>query len=322
MNTERTDLQRWCFVLLFLGLGLSCNITHGQQPHLYREIQVETDNDAYTLNIDRDQYYSNGFYVRYRRSTDSTKWKSGVAKVIRSYHFNHRIFSPKHLWWEEVEEMDRPYAGQMSLSYAREAYYQTGSYLKLQGELGWMGPALGTGNLQYNWHKTFRMQLPKGWDYEISNAPIVNGYATYAQTLWSAKTLDFISESNLALGTTFTHARQELMVRYGAIKPIQHSTQYNGVPGIANKIVDYQEVYFFLSPGIEYVAYNATIEGNLFGNESIYTETREPWVVQWRAGIMVSWTKFDLGLIYYRRTRETTEATYHKYMGIRMNQRF
>ena len=83
-----------------------------------------------------------------------------------------------------------------------------------------------------------------------------------------------------------------------------------------------REFYFFFSPGIEYVAYNATIEGNLIGKESIYTEIREPWVFQMRSGLMMSWTKFDFALIYYRRTKETTESIYHKYVGIRLNQRF
>lgn len=294
----------------------------GQNKVLRRELQVENDNDAYTLNLSRDQYYSNGVAIRYRRLTDSVKWASSMEKVIRSYDINHRIFSPRHLFWADSADMDRPYAGQMSLAASNEYYYKTGSYLKVKLELGWMGPALRTGDLQYNWHKTFGMQLPFGWDYEINDAPIINAYGTYAKNLVSGAILDLTTESNLAMGTTFTNVRQEVMVRFGTFKPIQQSTQYNGVLGIENAGPGNHEFYFFLSPGVEYVAYNATIEGNLIGKESIYTETREPWVFQMRAGIMMSFTKFDFALLYYRRTKETTEAIYHKYIGIRMNQRF
>lgn len=308
-------------VIIILVL-LSTSLTYAQQKRLVRELQVENDNDAYTLNLSRDQYYSNGVAIRYRALTDSTKWKPHLAKMIRSYDLNHRIYSPKHLFWENVEEMDRPYAGQIALAASNEYYYNKSAYLKAKLELGWMGPSLRTGDLQYEWHKAFGMQLPLGWDYEINDAPIINTYATYAQTILSGKILDLSSESNLALGTSFTHLRQELTVRFGTFKPIQHSTHFNGVLGIENKGPDNHEFYFFLSPGYEYVAYNATIEGNLIGKESIYTETREPWVFQMRAGIMASWTKFDFALLYYRRTKETTEAQYHKYVGIRMNQRF
>lgn len=311
--------MRFLIILTLLPISF---LGYGQKKYLTKELQVENDNDAYTLNLTRDQYYSNGVAIRYRMLLDSSKWSSSMAKVIRSYDLNHRIYSPKYLFWDDVNDMDRPYAGQMALAASNEYYYKTDRYLKAKLELGWMGPSLRTGDLQYEWHKAFGMTLPLGWDYEINNAPIINTYATYAHTLISSQTLDFIAESNLALGTSFTHVRQEITIRFGTFKPIQNSTHYNGVLGIENKGPANHEFYFFLSPGFEYVAYNATIEGNLIGKESIYTETREPWVYQMRAGIMASWTKFDFALLYYRRTKETTESTFHKYIGIRMNQRF
>ena len=306
-------------ILLFLILSIP---SWSQKKYLIRELQVENDNDAYTLNLTRDQYYSNGVALRYRLLLDSSNRKSTFNKVIRAYELNHRIYSPRRLWWDNVDDMDRPYAGQITVAASNEYYLKNSSYLKLEVELGWMGPALRTGDLQYHWHKTFGMQLPLGWDYEINNAPIINGYGTYSKSLASSNGIDLSSESNIALGTTFTNLRQEVMVRFGKFKGIEESTQYNGVLGIENDGPDNHEFYFFLSPGLEYVAYNATIEGNLFGEESIYTETREPVVFQMRAGIMASWTKFDFALLYYRRTKETTEATFHKYVGIRMNQRF
>jgi len=311
--------MRW--TLVFFSY-LTIIIGYGQEQFLNRELQVESDNDAYTLNLNRDQYYSNGLAIRYRLLTDSTKWKSGHEKVIRSYDFNHRIYNPRNLWWERVDGLDRPYAGQISLATSNEFYYKNQSYLKTKFELGFMGPSLRTGDIQYTWHKTWGMQLPLGWDYEINDAPIINAYGTYAKTLVSGETMDLITESNLALGTTFSNVRQEFMIRYGTFKPIQKSTQYNGVLGIENTGMGNKEFYFFLSPGVEYVAYNATIEGNLIGKKSVHTEVREPWVFQMRAGLMMSWTKFDFALIYYRRTKETTESFYHKYMGIRLNQRF
>lgn len=308
-------------IIVALSL-LTCSLVSGQKRFLTQELQVENDNDAYTLNLTRDQYYSNGVAIRYRILMDSAQFKDNFTKVIRSYDLNHRIYSPRHLFWENVEQMDRPYAGQITLAASNEYYFRKGAYLKAKVELGWMGPSIRTGDLQYGWHKTFGMQLPLGWYYEINDAPIINTYATYAKELSSGEVLDLIAESNLALGTTFTHLRQEFTIRFGTFKPIQQSTHYNGVLGIENKGPANHEFYFFFSPGVEYAAYNATIEGNLIGKESIYTETRVPWIFQMRAGLMASWTKFDAALLYYRRTKETTEAVFHKYVGIRLNQRF
>ncbi|MEM9341228.1 MAG: lipid A deacylase LpxR family protein [Bacteroidota bacterium] len=297
-------------------------ITLSQKKVLNRELMVENDNDAYTLNLTRDQYYSNGVAVRYRILTDSNRWKDSFEKVIRSYHINHRIYSPKRIWWEDSADMDRPFAGQLSLAISNEYYFKKQSYLNIKFELGWMGPAIKTGKLQYRWHKAFGMSLPRGWKFQINDAPIINLYGTYSKTWLSFKNVDMTSESNVALGTSFTHARQELMFRFGTIRPIHKSTQYNGLVGTKKGKPGNHEFYFFISPGLEFVGYNATIEGNLIGKESIYTEESEHWVYQTRAGIMASWTKFDFGLVYYRRTKETPESTFHKYVGIRMNQRF
>ena len=52
---------------------------------LKRELQVENDNDAYTFNISRDQYYSQGVALRYRILEDSGRLKNDFEKVIRAF---------------------------------------------------------------------------------------------------------------------------------------------------------------------------------------------------------------------------------------------
>ena len=307
------------YVLGFIFLSITA---FPQKRILRHEFQVENDNDAYTLNLARDQYYSNGIALRYRTLTDSSKWKNSFGKVIQSFSFNHRVFTTRHLSWTDSAQMDRPYAGQMSLSFSKEYYYKTNSYFKAELELGMTGPSLRIGQLQYEWHKTFGMQLPQGWRYQINDSPIINLWGGYANTLFSKKSIDIISESNLSAGTAFGHIRQEFLFRMGTIKPLAKSTQYNGVVGRANDGAGRHEIYFFIAPGLEYVYYNSTIEGNIIGKESIFTKESEKWVYQTRAGIMISWTKFDFALLYYRRTEETSESTFHKYVGIRMSQRF
>lgn len=296
--------------------------TYSHAQKLTRELQVENDNDAYTLNFSRDQYYSNGVVLRYRSLRDSAKLKSSMEKSIRAYAINHRIYTTKHLFWTDSSQMDRPYAGQISLSATQEYYFKNNSYIYAELELGWMGPALRMGDLQYHWHKTFGMQLPFGWDYEVNNAPIVNIYGKYARTLKELDGIDIGIESNISAGTAFAFARQELIFRIGNFKPIHLSTQYNGSLGRDKSVRKQHEAYFFISPGVEYVGFNSTIEGSWAGPESIFTKPITNWVYQTRAGFLMSWTQFDFALFYYRRSKETPEATFHKYIGIRMSQRF
>lgn len=292
------------------------------QKALVREFQVENDNDAYTLNLSRDQYYSNGVALRYRILKDSTPKNEVIQKIIKSFDINHRIYTPQRLAWSDSSQMDRPYAGQMSFSYSQEYYLKNNSYFKGKVELGWMGPSLRIGQLQYEWHKTFGMQLPQGWRYQVNEAPIINLWGTYARTVYQTQSFDIVPEFNFSAGTAFGHLRQEVMFRMGNILPISNSTQFNGTLGRVKGKPKQHEIYFFISPGFEYVTYNSTIQGSDLGKTSIYTEEIVSWIYQTRAGFMMSWTKFDFALLYYRRTKETPESTFHKYVGIRMNQRF
>ena len=82
------------------------------------------------------------------------------------------------------------------------------------------------------------------------------------------------------------------------------------------------ESYFFYAPGFIYCAYNATIEGNLIGPQSLHTETAKPWLVQNRIGFALSWPRFNLITTYYFKTKETLEAEAHQYVGITFNNRF
>ena len=309
---------RFIFFTSILALGHFAS----SQTVLRRELSVEADNDAYTLNLTRDQYYSNGVAIKYRRLMDSSRWKPKHQKVIRSYYINHRMYTPKRLYWTDTAQMDRPYAGHLTLAISNEYYFKNSSYLQARFEASWMGPSINTGNVQYEWHKFFNMQLPQGWKYEVNDSPILNIYGTYANTLVSEKGFDMLSETNWAGGTAFNYVRQEFVFRVGNFLPIYNSSLFNAVPGRVKDSGKQHEVFFFISPGIEYVIYNSTIEGNLLGEEAIYTEDQVDWVYQTRAGLLFSWTKFDFALFYYRRTKETTESFFHKYMGIRLTQRF
>lgn len=312
--------------LIFASLTLfSLNHCLAQNTSLKKNLmfgyQLIVENDAFTLDLSQDQYYSSGIFPAFRWLTDSTK----NAKVIRSVQINHRIFTPKWVGWQREQQLDRPYAGQLSASYTNEYYFVSNQYLKTQIELGWMGPHVLGGETQEAWHKWFGMPLPKGWKYQINDTPIVNFYMTYVKPFYSSYNFELSGESNLALGSVFNYARQELMIRMGELKPIHQSAYTSSSLGTVRQRYDeptISEIYFFYSPGFEYVFYNATIEGNFIGEKSAYTEEPLRWVFQHRAGIMFSWPRFDLGIIAYWRSPENTDATKHDYVGVRLNQRY
>ena len=292
-----------------------------QKKHLTFDYQLVVDNDAFTFDLTQDQYYSSGIYGSIRILKDSIS----KAKVIQSFQLNHRMYTPKWIGWDRQDQLDRPYAGLLSASIANEYYFHSNQYLKAQLELGWLGPGALVGETQAKWHQWFGMPQPMGWKYQINNTPIINLHLTYIKPIYSSYNFELTSETNASGGTVYNNIRQELMVRVGELKPINKSAYVSS--SLGNKRIKLpepkiSEIYFFYSPGLEYVFYNATLEGNFIGEKSIYTVDAIRWVFQHRGGVMLSWPRFDLGFIAYWRTQENETATRHNYVGIRLNQRF
>lgn len=314
-------MRRSLFFLLILIIS-SGILAQEKTPKKYLsyDFQLVVDNDVFTMDITKDQYYSSGIYPEVRMLIDSGE----NVKKIRSFRFNHRMYTPFWVGWRRVEELDRPYAGIMSLTAAQEYYFESNKYLKVGLELGWLGPGALIGEQQTTWHKWFGMPAPQGWKYQIANTPVINLSLNYLQPIYSSYRFEISSESDLSLGTVYNNARQSLLIRTGELKPLNKSAYTASYLGKkrGNRTPKTDEFYFFYSPGIEYVFHNATLEGGFIGPESPHTVEAISWVIQHRAGIMFSWPRFDLSFVKYWRSKENEEAMKHQYVAIRMNQRF
>lgn len=308
---------------------IACTITgYSQKPdnerdYLKFDYQLVLENDAFALDFNSDRYYSSGIFPAFRWLPDSGSTTN--TKVIRGIQLNHRIYTPYWVGWQRDRQLDRPYAGLLSATYTTEYYFRSNQYLKAQLELGWMGPGSRVGQTQITWHNWFGMPQPRGWQYQINNTPVINAFVTYLKPIYSSYNFEITSESRVAFGTIFNYGRQQLLFRAGKLKPLYQSA-YSGAslgntkPRSSTKST--AESYIFYAPGFEYVLYNATIEGNMIGTPSLYTRDQVNTVFQHKAGVMFSWPRFDFGVTAYWRTRENVRATRHKYVGVRLNQRF
>ncbi|MEQ8471213.1 MAG: lipid A deacylase LpxR family protein [Marinoscillum sp.] len=316
-------MLRSTFFLLFWLIAFSIIAQSNlKKQFLTFDCQLVVDNDVFTLDLSKDQYYSSGIYPSVRFLMDSTT----KSKNILSFQLNHRIYTPSWIGWEQKTFLDRPYAGMVSATGGWEFYFHNNQYLKTQLELGWMGPSINMGGMQKLYHSWFGMPEPKGWKYQINDTPVVNGYVTYIRPFFTSYRLDMSLETNLSFGTVYNNVRQELMIRTGQLFPIHQSAYTSSFLGNLRKPrlpePKLDEFYIFYSPGLEYVLHNATLEGSYFGDASEYTVDAISWVVQHRVGIMFGWPRYDLSFIYYWRSQENETAMTHSYVGIRMNQRF
>lgn len=299
-------------VLIFILICISYQDVIAQS----KSIEFQTDNDVYTFKSTRDEYYTNGFYFRYRHIVNNKKRDEKSAKLIHSYHLNQRIFTSDTITRNDLSKLDRPYAGQLSASFSKEYYYPNNSYLLAKLELGWMGPSLKTKEFQHYWHGVIGLYKPRGWNSEINDTPIINLYGSYAKSLVEKEKFELISESRLALGTAFNYANQAILFRYGKKRTLATTSLYGGNLNEPNSDKKLQEFYFLISPSTEYVFYNSTIDGNFIGTPSVLTFNSINWVFINRIGLILSWKKFDLNVIHYYKSIETPKGRDHQYVAI------
>ena len=83
-----------------------------------------------------------------------------------------------------------------------------------------------------------------------------------------------------------------------------------------------QELFFYFNATLEYVFYNATIDGNFLGTPSEFTKESTPLVFHHTWGIQRSGRLFDYRLSVIFRTKEVKDAAKHKYITITLVKRF
>ncbi|MFY0606710.1 MAG: lipid A deacylase LpxR family protein [Cyclobacteriaceae bacterium] len=305
------------FILLLNGLIAQ---EKSAREYLKFDYQLVVDNDVFTLDLKKDRFYSSGIYGAVRMLLDSTE--SG-AKVIRSYQLNQQMYTPTQVRWTRIEQLDRPYAGVMSITGSNEYYLPNNAYYKASVELGILGPASMVGRAQETWHGWFGMPEPKGWKFQIENTPVVNLYLTRVKPFFSSYNLDMSNVTVGSMGTIYNNIKHEVLLRVGELRPMNQSAFTSSSLGRKfSETRELKEFYMFYAPGVEYVFQNATLQGSLFSKNSPHTVDVIHWVWHHRFGMMWSWSRFDAGFTAFWRSPENETAIKHKYVGIRLNQRF
>ena len=301
-----------------------------------KELHLTVDNDAMLFGKN-DRYYSSGIFASYRRLIkQENRWftrmnkKDKLSKAIVTYQFAHRMYTSYDIKFSDEARIDRPYAGWVNLGIGIQYYFKKGTVLKMDYDLGWLGPGTKTGEIQRWWHAVFNMKEPRGWDYQINNTLATNASVMLQKRLVkSGNSFDLISNTSLKLGTIMNNARQGLTMRMGLLQGLDATSFTDSKMGQGRKKVTeiplderIQEFYFFVNFTMERVLYNTTIEGNIIGTPSEFTKTAEPWVLHQAWGFSRSGRMYDLTVAINFRGREVVGAQSHKYMSITMAHRF
>lgn len=252
---------------VFLSGLLSNNPVFAQGNYRY-QIGNHLDNDQY-INPYNDRYYMEGYLLNFTTvlsQNNCNGFTSGkVEKKTLELEVGQQMYGPFATWARYTFLQDRPYTGYLYASAAINWLYTNESALKITAQVGTIGPASKAEAIQKAFHDAFHLKHPEGWEYQLKNEAGLNIEANYTRLLYrnSQQWLDVAAVPSLRIGNTFSNATAAAQLRIGKLEPFYQSAANNSRVSLGGS-VQQSELYFFATPQLSYVAYNATIQGGLF----------------------------------------------------------
>jgi len=143
-----------------------------------------------------------------------------ALKGRASLSIGQNIYTPNNTAASQLIPEDRPYAGWLYLGFGLVANQGSKRYDKLELEIGMVGPASLSRNVQTFWHSLFGLEVPQGWDNQLNNEPGAVLYYEQARRFDKRNVLfglefDVIPHFGGSLGNVLTHGAAGFTVRVG-----------------------------------------------------------------------------------------------------------
>ncbi len=280
------------------------------------EIGIISDNDLYTSSV-YDKYYTNGleFFYRYMNQNSNEK----IQKRITEFRFGQYVYNPQTRNGDDVNRNDRPFAGYLFVEAGRNLFYKNESVLKTNLQLGYVGPnALGE-EMQRAFHDVFGYKRVYGWQNQIKNALAIQANLVYSKKILSTisnQTVDFHAQSELNVGTIWDAVNIGVLARIGIKKlvPVYDSNLHGAAINVDSKAYkDQSEFYFYINPNLNYQAYDATIQGSMFNDNSPVTYDLIPFRFQGEAGFKFRKNHWNLSYSFLYRGKEVDNRANKNY---------
>jgi len=279
----------WC-----LSVAPCC---YAQNTRYKNEITLRSDNDSY-LFVGQDKYYTNGLFFNYSHATEQSKLSASLAKRIWRLEVGQRMYNPQSASIELDEIVDRPFAAYLYGGGSIDWFFKNENSIKATAQLGVIGPAAKGKPFQEFIHNTFGFYKVAGWENQVKNELSCNTSFEFTHLLHrnKEKKVDVSLVSYANLGNTFSGVGIGGMLRIGRFNPLYSSAIHHAT--IANngalKMGYKSEFFFFTKPMLNYVAYDASIQGRLFThNQDPVTYGVKPIVYSQDFGLMYTparWT--------------------------------
>ena len=181
-------MRRLLLIFLFISVYA---IIHAQDTtakyEQIRFIKFKQANDLFTIFFQSDKYYTDGIDMEFAHPIFDNKLADkmlfGFDNTIYkdfSLSFNQDMYTPENTKLTTVDSTDRPYAGQMYMTYTKYSNkFLEGKKLTSSIFVGVQGPASMAGKSQNFVHSMIQNDSVYGWDNQLSNGLILDYQIQY-----------------------------------------------------------------------------------------------------------------------------------------------
>lgn len=288
-----------------LGILLLCGVFgFAQKPS---EAGIITENDLYT-SLYNDQYYTNGLEFFYRYEGTSTA--EIIARRIWEFRIGQYMYNPQSVYASEPATQDRPYAGYLFAQGGVNLFMNGENVFKTNLQLGVVGRESGAEEAQKFLHNLLHYPRVQGWKYQIATTPAVQLNAFYSKKVYlktySRKT-DFHLQAEAQLGTIWRSASAGIMSRIslkGDLEHMAYSSMYGAAMKEDRNYSNRRELFLYVNPRLQYMNYDATIQGSPFNDKSPVTYSVIPFRFNAEAGIKYGRGHFNYSYSFNYRSKE------------------
>jgi lipid A 3-O-deacylase len=316
-------------ILLFtITLSFSWFSLQAQNTNYKSEFGFRSENDSY-LAGGQDRYYTNGLALNFRTALNELKFKNkNLNKMILELEVGQKIFNPQSGSISNSIYVDRPFAGYLYGGASLNLLYQSENNLKLSLNGGTIGPASLAKEAQELMHKVIGFYEIDGWQWQVNNELAINASAEYNYLInrFANEKVDFTANSYVNIGNTFSGTGIGLTFRSGAINPLfKSATSQSRISNSATpKELTEKEFFFYAKPMLNYVIYDATIQGGLFNKDKgLIVFDAKPLVFSQQIGATYSKNRITADFSILFKTKEVkSSAKPHQYGSIALFYRF
>jgi lipid A 3-O-deacylase len=273
------------------------------------------DNDYFTKT---DEYYTQGVTLEYVHPSIKKflparlLWKPYKTNPQYGVTFNLFAYSPTSTLSDDILYGDRPFSANISL---KTFLIQTDSLHQQQVStsfsIGVMGPAALGNEIHTAIHRWLKNPPPHGWQHQVKNDIILNYQFNYEKNLMRSGSNFFLNSTaegrlgtlNTKLTGGFNFMAGRFNKRFSPVNYQQRKTEY----------------YFYGQSRLNFIGYDASMQGGLFNRKSPYTIPAADVsriTFQADAGIIVNFKKLYLSYTQSFLSKEFRTGTYHRWGGI------